>query len=139
MIRVFIDGQRMAPLGGPGGSCVLRIGLGAVAADGERQVYHVAIEAKEARIVTTEGGAAIRRILLLAPPEYPPEPGPDASPEELDAWQDWTPGDRLETVANFVNLDTPAEVLAGELRQAFQEGDHVAAVERLLGARRTPE
>lgn len=134
MIRLFVDGRPAGMLSGPGAVC--RLTLEALAADGAAVPYRVTFEATEARLVASDGAAAFRRLLLLAPPVCPPEPSRADDEEALQAWVDWTPGDRLETVANLVNLDRPAEDLAVDVWAELNAGsDMAAALAKVCGAR----
>ncbi|MCK5089141.1 MAG: hypothetical protein KAQ88_04100 [Hyphomicrobiaceae bacterium] len=123
MIRLFVDGQHAGLLSGPGARC--RLTLEAFAGDGERPAYRVTFPAKEARIVTSEDGARLRRVLLLDDWK-PDEDGPEARPL-VD----------LVTVANLVNLDKSAEDLAEEMwRELNKDPDMAAALAKVCGARR---
>lgn len=124
MIRLFVDGQHVGLLSGPGARC--RLTLEAFAGDGGRAAYRVEFPAKEARIVTSEDGARLCRVLLLD----------EWKPDEDEAGPEARPLADLVTVANLINLDKCAEDLAAEMWRELNAGaDMAAALAKVCGAR----
>jgi hypothetical protein len=133
VIRLFVDGQHVGLLSGPGARC--RLTLEAFAGDGERPAYRVTFPAKEARLVTSEDGARLRRVLLLD--DWKPRACCEDFPDcDHDEEPEARPLVDLVTVANLVNLDKSAEDLAEEMWRELNAGaDMAAALAKVCGAR----